>query len=67
MKSASSRILRKEFEEELRPKMVKWSKGLWGDQLYISSAGGAPIESLKEYIAAHSRGAGHTKKPDKRR
>ena len=66
MKSAISRILRKEFESELRPKMIRWSKGLWGDQLYISSAGGAPIETLIDYIADHNRGAGHTKKPDKR-
>ena len=66
MKSAISRTLRKEFEAELRPKMIRWDKGLWGDQLYVSSAGGAPIQVLLEYIADHNRGSGHTKKPDKR-
>jgi putative transposase len=66
MKSAISRIIRSEFESELRPKMIRWDKGLWGDQLYISSAGGAPIATLIEYIADHNRGSGHTKKPDNR-
>jgi putative transposase len=66
MKSAISRIIRSEFESELRPKMIQWDKGLWGDQLYISSAGGAPIATLIEYIADHNRGSGHTKKPDNR-
>jgi hypothetical protein len=29
---------------------------LWGDQLYIRSAGGAPLKILEEYIQSHSRG-----------
>mgnify|MGYP001796235920 FL=1 len=57
MKSANSRIIRREFEPELRPYFRNWKKGLWGDQLYIRSAGGAPREVLKEYINAHSRGS----------
>lgn len=56
IKSATSRILRKEFEQELRPHFKNWNKGLWGDQLYIRSAGGAPLKVLEEYIQAHSRG-----------
>ena len=56
MKSAISRILRKEFESELRPYFPNWRKGLWGDQLYIGSVGGAPIETIKQYIQNHSRG-----------
>ena len=56
IKSATSRILRKEFEPELRPHFKNWSKGLWGDQLYIRSAGGAPLKILEEYIQSHSRG-----------
>ncbi|WP_413168367.1 transposase [Capilliphycus salinus ALCB114379] len=52
MKSASSRIIRKEFESDLRPYFKDWKKGLWGDQLYIRSTGGAPIYILKEYIHA---------------
>ena len=46
IKSATSRILRKEFEPELRPYFRNWKKGLWGDQLYIRSAGGAPLKVL---------------------
>ncbi len=56
IKSATSRILRKEFESELRPHFPNWKKGLWGDQLYIRSAGGAPLSVLEEYIQSHSRG-----------
>lgn len=56
LKSATSRILRKEFESELRPYFQNWKKGLWGDQLYIRSAGGAPLNILEEYIQNHSRG-----------
>jgi putative transposase len=65
MKSASSRMLRKEFEAHLKRYHSNWKKGLWGDQLYISSAGGAPIETLLEYIADHNRGSGHAQKPEK--
>ncbi|MBE9064462.1 IS200/IS605 family transposase [cf. Phormidesmis sp. LEGE 11477] len=67
MKSASSRIIRKEFETELRPYFRNWSKGLWGDQKYYASAGGAPIATLIEYIQDHNRGSGHTQKPSKRK
>ncbi len=56
IKSATSRHLRKEFEAELRPYFKNWDKGLWGDQLYIRSAGGAPLKILEEYIQSHSRG-----------
>lgn len=56
IKSATSRILRKEFELELRPYFPNWRKGLWGDQLYIRSAGGAPLKVLETYIQNHSRG-----------
>ncbi len=44
IKLATSRILRKEFEQELRQHFKNWSKGLWGDQLYICSACGAPLK-----------------------
>ena len=56
IKSATSRVLRKEFESELKPHFTNWNKGLWGDQLYIRSAGGAPLKILEEYIQSHSRG-----------
>ncbi len=48
LKSASSRILRKEFPEELS--QFYWKSVLWGDQYFVSSTGGAPIQVLKKYI-----------------
>lgn len=61
VKSAVSRVLRKEFETELRPYFSNWNKGLWGDQSYYASSGGAPIEVLEQYIKNHSRGGGTIK------
>ena len=52
LKSATSRILRKEFPALQR----KCRKGLWGRQLYLRSAGGAPLERLKNYIDNHTYG-----------
>ncbi|MGF1540772.1 MAG: transposase [Pleurocapsa sp.] len=52
LKSATSRILRKEFPELKR----FCKKGLWGKQLYIRSAGGAPLATLKKYIESHTYG-----------
>lgn len=48
LKSASSRILRKEFAEELSK--FYWKNVLWGEQYFVASTGGAPIEVLKQYI-----------------
>lgn len=48
LKSASSRILRREFSEELSK--FYWKSVLWGNQYFVSSTGGAPIEILKKYI-----------------
>lgn len=53
VKSASSRIIGKEFAGEIRPVI---SKGLWGKQLYLRSAGGAPLSKLQDYISSHSHG-----------
>lgn len=48
LKSSSSRILRKEFAEELS--QFYWKDVLWGEQYFVASTGGAPIEILKQYI-----------------
>lgn len=53
IKSATSRIVGKEFKDEIRPRI---SKGLWGKQLYLRSAGGAPLSKLQDYISNHSYG-----------
>jgi len=50
LKSATSRILRQEF-----PDLVNkfYREGFWGRQKYYRSAGGAPLEKLKQYIDGH--------------
>ncbi len=48
LKSASSRILRQEFADELSS--VYRKSVLWSGSYYVASSGGAPIEKLKEYI-----------------
>jgi len=51
LKSASSRIVRKEFEDYL--KQFYWKKedpSFWTDAYYVISADGAPLEIVKEYI-----------------
>jgi putative transposase len=48
LKSASSRILRKEFESHLQQFYSK--PVLWSGSYYVASTGGAPIEKIKAYI-----------------
>lgn len=66
VKNAISRTLRKEFEIQLRQYFKNWNKGLWGDQSYYASSGGAPIEVLEKYIQEHSRGSGSAVKKDRK-
>jgi len=55
LKSASSRILRQQFKEEIDK--VYWGKAkLWHDSKCIISCGGAPLEAVKEYIQSQSGG-----------
>ena len=56
LKSASSRIIRKEFEEYL--KQYYWKKqdpSFWTDAYCVISAGGASLETLKEYIQSQDK------------
>ncbi|WP_414362751.1 IS200/IS605 family transposase [Synechococcus sp. H65.1] len=56
LKSASSRILRQQFAEQLNK--VYWGKArLWHDSKCIVSCGGAPLEIVKRYIQNQSGGA----------
>jgi putative transposase len=48
LKSASSRILRKEFVQVLTK--VYRKPVLWSGSYYVASTGGAPIERVKQYI-----------------
>ena len=55
LKSASSRILRQEYKEEIDK--VYWGKAkLWHDSKCIISCGGAPLEVVKKYIQEQSGG-----------
>lgn len=46
-KSASSRLLKKEFPI-IRQKL--WKEMFWSQSFCLLSSGGAPIEVIKEYI-----------------
>ena len=48
LKSASSRIIRKEFKEHIEK--FYWRPSFWSSLYYVASSGGAPIEKLKQYI-----------------
>ena len=54
MKTATSRVLSKQFEAEL--KQVYWRKKVvWSSSYYVSSCGGVTIDKLKEYIEEQDR------------
>lgn len=46
-KSASSRLIKKEYPE-IRQKL--WKEMFWSQSFYLLSAGGAPIEVIRQYI-----------------
>lgn len=48
LKSASSRIIQKEFAEHLST--IYEQSFLWSGSYYVASTGGAPIEKIKQYI-----------------
>ncbi|RMF21397.1 MAG: IS200/IS605 family transposase [Cyanobacteria bacterium J083] len=56
LKSASSRIIRKKYPQEIAK--FYWGKNakLWHDSKCIISCGGAPLEVIKEYIENQSGG-----------
>ena len=55
LKSASSRILREKYKLEIDK--YYWGKAkLWHDSKCIVSCGGAPLETVKEYIQNQSGG-----------
>ena len=53
LKSASSRVLRKEFEQHLSKFYRK--PVLWSGSYYVASTGGAPIERIKQYIKSQEQ------------
>lgn len=53
LKTVSSRLLRKEFEKEL--KMVYGKPVLWSRSYFVSSCGGATLDVIKQYIEKQAR------------
>ena len=58
-KSASSRLLKKEFPE-IRSRL--WKEYFWSKSFFLLTAGGAPVEAIKEYIESQGEGRGNGKK-----
>ena len=50
LKGVSSRMLRKEF-----PELAALGAQLWTPSYFAASAGGAPIERLREYLEAQEK------------
>ena len=48
LKTVSSRLIRKEFEEELKP--YYWKPVLWTRAYCLLTTGGATIDVIREYI-----------------
>ncbi len=51
-KSASSRLLKKEFPQ-IRGKL--WKEAFWSQSFCLLTAGGAPIEVIREYIETQGK------------
>lgn len=52
LKTISSRLIRKEFAEHLKP--FYWKPVFWTGAYCAISAGGAPLEVLKQYIQSQN-------------
>ena len=55
IKTATSRVLRREFASHLRP--FYWKPVFWSRSYCLVSAGGAPLEIIKSYIQDQGSGA----------
>lgn len=54
LKSASARTMKKDFPEQV--KKFYWGQvSFWSNSYYVASAGGAPIEKLKQYIQTQEK------------
>lgn len=58
-KSASSRLLKKEYPE-IREKL--WKENFWSQSFCLLSAGGAPIEIIRQYIETQGETDGRKKR-----
>lgn len=48
LKTQTSKEMRKYFFERIKPKL--WGRSFWSDSYFVSTTGGANIETLKKYI-----------------
>jgi putative transposase len=56
LKSASSRIIRKQFQDYLKQYYWKGKDpSFWTDAYSVNSVGGAPLEIVKEYIRSQDK------------
>ena len=53
LKGVSSRLIRKEFWDEIKNKL--WGNHFWSPSYCAVSAGGAPLEIIKKYIEDQNR------------
>ncbi len=53
LKTVTSRLLRRDFAEQLRPIYAK--PVLWSRSYFVASAGGAPLSVIKRYIEQQYR------------
>ena len=58
-KSASSRLLKKEFPQ-IRQKL--WKEYFWSKSFCLLTAGGAPLDVIREYIETQGEGGRYGKK-----
>ena len=59
-KSASSRLIKKEYQE-VRQKL--WKEMFWSKSFCLLSAGGAPIEVIRQYIETQGEGKSEHRVP----
>ena len=59
-KSASSRLIKKEYPE-VRQKL--WKEMVWSQSFCLLSAGGAPIEVIRQYIETQGEGKSEHRVP----
>ena len=59
-KSASSRLIKKEYPE-VRQKL--WKEMFWSQSFCLLSAGGAPIEVIRQYIETQGEGKSEHRVP----
>lgn len=53
LKGKSSYVLRKEFWPQIKTKL--WGSHLWSPSYCVVSCGGAPLDSVKQYVADQRR------------